>query len=70
MEKQPNVRTRDEWAGNAQEVIRFHRQEGRSLFTPARVDVDQRPCQVKEIDDVRITEGTSLTGETFIIQDY
>ena len=68
--EQSDAQTRDEWAGNTQEVIRFHRQERRALFTPAKVDEDFRPCQVKEIGDVRITEGISASGDKFTIQDY
>ena len=41
-----------------------------ALFIPAKVDEESRPCSVKEIGNVRISEGTSRNGEMFRLQDY
>ena len=38
--------------------------------TPSKVDENSRPCSVKEIGDVRITEGQEENGNSFVMQDY
>ena len=71
-EKQKGEITRevDEWSGNAKELCRHHVRARRALFTPTKVDEQLRPCSMKEVGDVRVTRGTTVSGEDFVIHDF
>ena len=69
-EPRMSSRERDTWSGNADVLTRLHVRERKAMFTPVKVDEETRPCRVKDIGDIRITEGIGESGEAFRIHDY